>query len=292
MIDRRALLIGAGALVAGPVLARRGASSPGFADLRARLGPGGRLGLAALDTASGRRIAFDAHSRYAFCSTIKLALAGQVLGEVEAGRATLGAAIPFAEADLLGYAPRVRAAFDAGRRAMTIDELCAAIVEVSDNSAANLLFARFGGPAALTRFVRRAGDSITRADRPEPALNTNLAGDPRDTTTPAAMAGLMRSLLLGTVLRPASRDRLIGWMESASTGLHRLRAGLPAGWRAGDKTGNGANGSANDLAIAWPPRRPPILIASYTSGGTADAAARDAVHAEAARRIVRAFGLD
>ena len=138
-------------------------------------------------------------------------------------------------------------------------------------------------------FIRRCGDRTTRSDRSEPALNTNLPGDPRDTTTPAAMIGLMRVLLLGDLLRPASRARLIGWMEGATTGLHRLRAGIPAGWRVGDKTGNGANGSANDLAIAWPPRRLPIMIASYMSGGTADAATRDAIHAEAARRIVAAF---
>ena len=288
-MDRRIFLLGAGTLVAGTALAQPRAAAPDFADLRARLGPGGRLGLAALDTASGRRIGFDAGSRYAFCSTIKLALAAQVLGEVERGRATPGQAIAFTEADLLDYAPRVRAAFAAGRREMRIDDLCAAIVEVSDNTAANLLLRRFGGPAALTRFIRRCGDRTTRSDRSEPALNTNLPGDPRDTTTPAAMIGLMRVLLLGDLLRPASRARLIGWMEGATTGLHRLRAGIPAGWRVGDKTGNGANGSANDLAIAWPPRRLPIMIASYLSGGTADAATRDAIHAEAARRIVAAF---
>jgi beta-lactamase class A len=291
-MERRAFLLGAGTLALAPALAGANGRRPNFADLRTRLGPGARLGLAALDTGTGRCVAFDADSRYAFCSTIKLALAGQVLAEVEAGRAALADPIPFAEADLLGYAPRVRAAFDAGRRDMTIDELCAAIVEVSDNTAANLLFRRFGGPAALTCFIRGAGDRITRADRPEPALNTNLPGDPRDTTTPAEMVGLMRELLLGNVLRPASRARLTGWMESATTGLRRLRAGLPAGWRVGDKTGNGANGSANDLAIAWPPGRPPILIASYMSGGTADTGTRDAIHAEAARRIVNALGFD
>ena len=105
------------------------------------------------------------------------------------------------------------------------------------------------------------------------------------------MLGLMRVLLLGNdVLKPPSRARLIGWMEGATTGLQRLRSGIPSGWRVGDKTGNGRNGAANDLAIAWPPGRPPILVSSYMSGGTAAQSERDAGHAAVARAVVRAFG--
>lgn len=133
--------------------------------------------------------------------------------------------------------------------------------------------------------MRRAGDPVTRLDRIEPDLNENIAGDPRDTTTPAAMVDLMRTLLVGNALAPASRALLIGWMESSTTGLGRLRAGLPAGWRAGDKTGTGARGSANDIAIAWPPRRAPILIACFQSGGEAAASVRNAAHARVARVI-------
>ena len=145
----------------------------------------------------------------------------------------------------------IEANLERGR--LPVERLCAAIVTVSDNSAANLLLARIGGPAGFTRFFRRCGDTVTRLDRMEPELNSNLPGDPRDTTTPGAMVGLMRGLLLGDVLAAPSRARLIGWMEGATTGLERLRAGLPSGWRVGDKTGNGANGAANDVAIAWPP---------------------------------------
>jgi beta-lactamase class A len=289
MIDRRALLIGGLALGAGcaghPQEARRARAD--FRGLQAMLGPGGRLGVAALDTGSGRRLLHDETSRYAMASTFKLPLAAAILAEVEAGRLALDQDIAFTRADLVPYAPIVEAALGEGR--LPVERLCAAIVEVSDNAAANLLLARIGGPEGLTRFIRASGDAVTRLDRTETELNSNLPGDPRDTTSPAAMAGLMQALLLGDVLSPASRGRLIGWMEGATTGLQRLRAGIPAGWLVGDKTGNGANGAANDLAIAFPPGRAPILIASYQSGGTAERPARDAVHAAVARAVVAAF---
>jgi beta-lactamase class A len=137
-----------------------------------------------------------------------------------------------------------------------------------------------GGPPGFTEFLRQCGDTVTRLDRKEPELNTNLPGDERDTTTPRAMAHTMQTILLGDdVLSAASRERLIGWMKQATTGLARLRAGLPEDWIAGDKTGTGANGAANDVAIAWPPGRKPILIASYLSASGASSDALNAAHA-------------
>ncbi|HYI47644.1 MAG TPA: class A beta-lactamase [Allosphingosinicella sp.] len=289
MIDRRCFVLGTGLLAAGctPYPAQSRRARVDFGGLQQGLGPGGRLGVAALDSGSGRWLLHDENSRYAMASTFKLALAGAILAEVEQGRLALDQEIAFGRADLVPYAPVIEANLERGR--LPVGRLCAAIVEVSDNAAANLLLARIGGPPGLTAFVRRCGDPMTRLDRIETALNSNLPGDPRDTTTPLAMAGLMRALLLGEALGTASRARLIGWMEGASTGRARLRAGLPAGWRAGDKTGNGANGAANDLAIAWPPGRPAILIACYQSGGTAATPARDLVHQQVARAIAAAF---
>ena len=172
---------------------------------------------------------------------------------------------------------------------MAVEEMCAAIVEVSDNTAANLLLALIGGPAGLTNHLRELGDPITRLDRNEPGLNTNLPDDPRDTTTPDAMVGTMATILLGDALSAHGRERLIGWMKNSRTGLNRIRAGLPRDWIVGDKTGAGANGAANDNAIVWPPDRAPILIAAYLSGSTGTPEARDAAHVEISRVIVRAF---
>jgi beta-lactamase class A len=289
MIDRRLFLFASGAALLGAAAPRSQIRVPGpdFDAIEARLGRGGRLGLAALDTDSGRRFAHRQDELFALCSTFKLALAAAILAEVDRGRRSLTDEIMFGAADLLDYAPVVRANLARGR--LTVEELCAAVIEVSDNSAANLLLRPLGGPPALTRFFRRCGDRVSRLDRYEVGLGSNLPADPRDTTSPAAMLGLMRRILLGEVLRPDSRARLLGWMDLTTTGMQRLRAGFPDGWRVGHKTGTGANGASNDLAIAWPPGRPPILIASYLSGGTADAAARDAVHAEVARAVAAAF---
>lgn len=288
MIDRRLFLL-TGAAFASGCLAQSGSRAVArsdFAALQARLGPGGRLGVAALDTQSGRRIGHDEDGRYAMCSSFKWPLAAAILAEVEAGRLALDQEIPYSRADLLSTSPVTEA--NVGRGSLPVARLCAAAIQVSDNAAANLLLARIGGPAGLTRFCRAAGDHVTRLDRTEPELNSNLPGDPRDTTSPAAMVGLLRSVLLGDVLGAESRARLIGWAEGTTTGLTRLHAGLPAGWRAGDKTGTGS-GANNDIAIAYPPGRAPILIASYTSGPLDDMAARNGVHAEVARLIAAAF---
>ena len=291
MIDRRLFLFASGAALLGaaapsPPPPPR-APSPDFQALEARLGAGARLGVAVLDTGSGRRLGHRPNERFALCSTFKLALAAATLAEVDRGRRSLSDEIAFGEADLFEYAPVVRANLARGH--LSVEELCAAAIEVSDNSAANLLLRPLGGPPALTRFFRRCGDGVSRLDRYEVSLGSNVPADPRDTTTPAAMLGLMQRVLLGNVLQPESRERLLGWMDRTTTGMQRLRAGFPDGWRVGNKTGSGANGAANDIAIAWPPGRPPLLVASYLTGGTADGPARDAVHAAVAGAVASAF---
>jgi len=156
-------------------------------------------------------------------------------------------------------------------------------VTLSDNTAGNLMLASFGGPPALTAWLRTLGDGLTRLDRIETALNEATPGDPRDTTTPEAMLATMQRLLLGDALSSAAREQLAAWLLASKTGARRLRAGLPMDWRVGDKTGGGNNGTANDVAIAWPPGRPPILLAVYFTGSTAAEEARNAVIAEAGR---------
>lgn len=295
MIDRRNFLITSAALIAAcaetPVIGNGGSAKQApqadFAPILAALGAGARLGLHALDTGSGRTLAHDADSRFTMCSTFKLPLAAAILAEVEAGRLRLDREIPFTRADMVNNSPRVEAALGRGR--LTVEQLCAAIVEVSDNAGANLLIARIGGPPGLTAFARRHGDAITRFDRIEPALNRPVPGQDLDTTTPVAMTGLLRALLLGRALNAGSRARLIGWMESATTGLDRLRGGLPSGWRAGDKTGTAGNFN-NDLAIFMPSGRAPILISSFIDAPAVDHSARNAAHAAVGRLVASAFG--
>lgn len=292
MIDRRTFMMGTAALAAcarAPAARSHAAQTPADVDLSPillRLGAGARLGLFAVDTGSGCTIRHDENSRFAMCSTFKAPLAAMVLEQVDGGRIGLAETIPVSRADLVNNSPAVEGALAEGR--MSVEAMCAAIVQVSDNAAANLLLARLGGPSAFTAFVRRCGDDVTRLDRIEPEMNRVGRDDPRDTTSAAAMAGLMRALLLGDVLSPTSRARLAGWMVGATTGLNRLRGGLPPAWRAGDKTGT-AGSFNHDIAIAWPPGRAPFLIASYIDAPAADHAGRNAAHAEAARLVVASF---
>jgi beta-lactamase class A len=146
-----------------------------------------------------------------------------------------------------------------------------------------------GGPAGFTRYARARGDSVTRLDRNEPALNTAIPGDDRDTTSPLSMLHDMQAVLLGKELSAKSRQQLETWLIEDKVGMKRLRAGLPPSWRAGDKTGSGDNGTANTIAILWPPGRPPVLAAIYHTGSSASVDVRNAVHAEIGRIIANTF---
>jgi beta-lactamase class A len=248
---------------------------------------GGRLGVAALDTGTSRRIEHRADERFPFCSTCKTLAVAATLRRVDLAREQLAREIAYTAADLLDNAPVTRA--NVARGAMTIAELCKAAIEVSDNTAANLLFREAGGLSAINDYLRSIGDSTTHMDRLELALNTAIAGDPRDTTSPRAIVGDLEKLFLGDALSPASRDQLTAWHLAASRGKARLRAGLPTTWKLGHKTGTGANGATNDIGVAWPPDRRPVLIAVYYVGGRGDGDAREAVIAAAARIIAAAL---
>ena len=218
------------------------------------------------------------------CSTFKLLLVGAILHNVDTGRETLARRVTYGDADLLEWAPITRAHLHEG--GMSVEALCAAAIRQSDNTAANLLLAVGGGPAELTRYARVLGDRTTRLDRIEPDLNSATPGDPRDTTSPAAMLEDARALLLGAALSSGSRKLLTSWLVAVETGLTLLRAGLPAGWRVGDKTGRGGRGTINDVAIAWPPQRGPLLLAVYFTGSSAADDVRAGVLAETARTVV------
>lgn len=248
---------------------------------------GGRLGVYALDTERGRRIGLDESSPYAMASTFKLMLAAAVLSEVGRGRLTLEQPVAIGASDIASHGPVASKYVAAG--SITIRELCAAAVEQSDNSAANLLLAHIGGAEGLTKFMRTLGDKMTRLDRTEPTLNANVPGDPRDTTTPRAMVGSMEKVLTKGALTKSSRDLLIGWLVNSRTGLRRIRAGFPTDWKAGDKTGTGQNAAVNDLAITWPPRRRAILIAVFMSESKLQTEQLAAAHAEIGSVLARHF---
>jgi beta-lactamase class A len=288
MLTRRELLMAslAAAFATGAHAAER-AERADRALKRLQTQIGGRLGVHVLDSQSGKRIGIDADSRYAMGSTFKLPLAAALLWQVDRKAFSLELTMPIAKADLLPNSSAVEAKLGAGADSMTLRELCAAAVMVSDNAAANILLKGIGGPPALTQFFRTLGDNVTRLDRIEPNLNTNMPGDPRDTTTPRAMVDSMLKIFTQDVLSLTSRALLIDWMSASRTGIERVRAGLPGSWNAGDKTGGGDNGAINDIVIAYPPERRPIFIAVYMSESKLATPALNAAHAEVGRIVAR-----
>jgi len=269
-------------LLAVPLLSLPAFADDAAASLRAlEQRHGGRLGVAMLDTAGGRRVAYRGDERFPMCSTFKFLATALMLARVDRGEERLDRRIVFSKSDLVTYSPATSEY--AGPAGMTVEAICAAAMTLSDNTAGNLMLASFGGPEGLTAFVRTLGDPVTRLDRIETALNEGTPGDPRDTTSPLAMLGTMQKLVAGDALSAASRESLIGWLVANKTGDKRLRAGMPASWRVGDKTGTGGNGSANDIAVAWPPGRAPVFVTVYYTGSTISDEARSAVIAEAGR---------
>lgn len=240
---------------------------------------GGRLGIALVDGKGALILGFNRDERFAMCSTFKAPLAAAVLMGADAGKFGLEGQIPFTKADLQEYAPVVKKNLKRGR--MSMAELAEAAVELSDNSAANLLLPMLGGPQGLTSFVRAHGDDVTRLDRVEPALNENAQGDDRDTTTPAAMAGLMARLLFHD-MQAESADRLRGWLRESATGNNRIKAGLPTGWTSGSKTGS-CGTAFNDVALVKSPAGEEYILAIYLDRPTVDAKAAEAAIAKAAR---------
>lgn len=226
---------------------------------------GGRLGVFMLDTGSGRSMGHRSDERFGMCSTFKLLLAAAILREADAGRLQLDTFIEYGKADLVPHAPVTGA--NMGKGGMSIGALAEAAQLTSDNVAANLLLRLLGGPQGFTAILRQMGDAVTRIDRIEPEMNLVPVGEMRDTTTPRAMAQSVARIMTGDLLSASAREQLAAWMIATETGKQRIRAGLPAAWRAGDKTGTGVAQAMpnkhNDVAIVWPPDRAPVVIAAY-----------------------------
>lgn len=268
--------------LSGPAFAKAGAirleALPG--EIEDRLGV--RFGLAILDTETGRRWQHRADERFPLCSTFKVLASGAVLSRVSEGAEDLGRRIPIRQKDLVTYSPvtEKRVGTD-----MTLGEICEAALTTSDNTAGNLILESLGGPSAVTAFARTLGDATTRLDRWETALNEATPGDPRDTTTPNGMLASIDALLLGEALGANGREQLAAWMVANKTGDAKLRAGLPKGWRIGDKTGGGDHGTMNDIAVIWPPKRKPVLVAVYMTETEASFDDRNAAVADVGRAI-------
>ncbi len=236
---------------------------------------GGRLGVTLLNTASGWRTGHRQDERFPMCSTFKFVLAAAVLHQADRGALSLERRVPVRAQDVVSHAPVTTRHIG---KDLTVLDLCRATMITSDNPAANLLLGLVGGPAGVTAFLRANGDAVTRNDRLEPEMNRFAPGDPRDTTSPAAMAASLQRFVLGDVLKPGSRQQLADWLIDNETGDARLRAGLSKAWRVGDKTGSNGKDTTNDIAILWPlAGGAPWVLTSYLQGATVDDAGRNDV---------------
>ncbi len=237
-----------------------------------------RLGVYAVDTGTGREMAYNDGERFAYASTFKALAAGAVLRKYSLSG--LDRVITYSRDDLAAHSPVTGKHVGTG---MTLRALCDAAVRFSDNTAANLLLDQLGGPHGLDAVLEGIGDDVTRMERREPELNQWAPGATRDTSTPRALAGDLRAFVLGDVLGKGERAQLTKWLRTSTTGSELIRAGMPEGWVVGDKTGaGGAYGTRNDIAVVWPPGTAPIVVAIMSNRGEEDADYDNELIAEAA----------
>ena len=284
MIDRRMLMTGL------PLLAA--AAPDRFSPLRRAItaverSAGGPIGISLLDTHTGERFGHRANDRFPLCSTFKLLLAARLLHGADKGQWAMIERLPVTKADMLFNAPFTEKRIGGSASLL---ELAEAMAVVSDNPAANIGLARVGGPAALTRWLRAIGDQTTRLDRNEPEMNNETPGDPRDTTTPAAMLATSRALVQGRILSPVARKTLFGWMQASKTADTMIRAALPPGWQEANKTGAGSWRARNIVSVMTPPGRNPIWVAAYLFAAKSELAERNRQFVPLGRAIVESVG--
>lgn len=246
---------------------------------------GARLGVAIIDMETKQEWGYHANDRFPMCSTFKALACSAVLAKVDSGKENLQHRMVFEKSDLITWSPVTETRF--GGNGMSMAELCEAAITQSDNTAANLILKTLGGPAGVTDFAKTLNDHVTRLDRIEPALNEAIAGDERDTTTPNAMATDLRKLLFENALSVSSQEQLKTWLIANKTGDTRIRAALPKDWIVGDKTGTGAFGSTNDVAVIWPPHSKPIIIAVYITQSAAQQDVLNAAVADVGKTLVK-----
>lgn len=233
----------------------------------------GRLGVHILDTATSLEYGYRSDERFMMLSSFKLLASALVLYRVDAGKESLDRRMPYTAKDLIAWSPITEKHTDGS--GMTLAQLCEGTITTSDNTAGNLVLSSYGGPAAFTEFARLLGDNVSRLDRNEPTLNSPTDEGVMDTTSPRAMSHVMHKVLLGDALSAKSRLLLQQWLRANTTGNNRLKAGLPIDWTIGDKTGTNKTDS-NDIAIVYPPNRPPLLVAAYLAESRASSQVKDA----------------
>jgi len=243
---------------------------------------GGRVGILVRDTGTGQSWSVNADERYPMASTFKALACGALLARLDNAPAMASATARIEASDLVPYSPVMEKRVG---EHVALPDLCAATMITSDNTAANKVLQALGGPPAVNRFVRSLGDTVTRMDRWEPELNEGIPGDPRDTTSPAAIASVLEKMVLGNALSEQSRQQLTQWMLDNEIAGPLLRSGIPADWRIADRTGSGGHGTRAIIAVMWPPQRAPIVAAIFITATNASVDQRNEAIADLGRAL-------
>ncbi|HAV8968573.1 MULTISPECIES: class A beta-lactamase [Proteus] len=246
----------------------------------------GRLGVALINTEDNSQITYRGEERFAMASTSKVMAVAAVLKESEKQAGLLDKNIAIKKSDLVAYSPITEKHLVTG---MSLAQLSAATLQYSDNTAMNKILDYLGGPSSVTQFARSINDVTYRLDRKEPELNTAIHGDPRDTTSPIAMAKSLQALTLGDALGQSQRQQLVTWLKGNTTGDHSIKAGLPKHWIVGDKTGSGDYGTTNDIAVIWPENHAPLILVVYFTQQEKDAKYRKDIIAKATEIVTKEF---
>lgn len=245
----------------------------------------GKIGVYAIDTNNNQIIAYRANERFPIQSTMKLIAVAALFKQSNSDKNLLQEKIIYTKKDLIYWHPITGTNVDKG---MSLEALAEAAMSYSDNTAANLIIKKLGGPAAITNFAHSIGNQTFNIEHYEGSLNSNPASL-QDTSTPKDMAISVEKLMLDSLLTRTQKAELTIWMQNNTTGYKRIRAGVPIGWTVADKTGSGDYGIANDIGILWSPLCKPIVLAIYTIQSQQNAKSRDDIVASTTSIILDEF---
>lgn len=234
-------------------------------------GSDGRIGVAAVDLATGQTISVLGDQRFPMASTSKIAIAATYLEMVDQGRASLTSEYPLLWAVRSQPFSSAAAPVRAGEY-LTALELIDLMITRSSNPATDALLAAIGGPEAVNDWARRAGIEGFSLDRDiatlvrddgefDPASYIDL----RDSATPEAMVEMLSGIYQGRWLSRESRAVIISAMERCRTGTRRIPALMPDNVVVAHKTGS-LNNTSSDIGFLTAPDGRTIAVAIYVTG--------------------------
>lgn len=242
-----------------------------------------RVGVSLYDVATKKELwSYKGSSRFPLMSTFKTLACAKLLYDVQKKRRSLDFSVFIRSTSLLPWSPVTK---NYVGKKFSLKQACQAMMVMSDNTAANIVLKKIGGPKNLTKFMRLIDDNVTRLDRFEPELGEAIKGDVRDTTTPNAMAKSLYVLFFSNLLSSSSKRQLKRWMMDNKVSDNLFRLALPKGWKIADRSGAGGYGSRGITAIVWSKTKTPMIICVYMTQTKAPLAQRDKAIMEIGKEI-------